>query len=87
MAEFSGWGPTDDGRIKPDLVGNGMFLMSTYADYPHYAAAAGTSMAAPNVTGSLVLLQEHYEDTYGASNFMRASTLKALVIHSGRRGG
>ncbi len=56
MAVFSGWGPTDDGRIKPDLVGNGMFLMSTYADYPHYAAAAGTSMSAPNVTGSLVFI-------------------------------
>ena len=87
MAVFSGWGPTDDGRIKPDIVGNGMFLMSAFADYPHYAAAAGTSMSAPNVTGSLLLLQEHYQDINGAGNFMRAATLKALAIHTADEAG
>jgi hypothetical protein len=87
MAEFSGWGPTDDGRIKPDVVGNGMFLISAWSDSPFYAAAAGTSMSAPNVTGSLLLLQEHYQDIYGAGNFMRAATLKALVIHTADEAG
>ena len=23
MTEYSGWGPTDDGRIKPDIVADG----------------------------------------------------------------
>lgn len=87
MAEFSGWGPTDDGRIKPDVVGNGMFLISAWSDNPYYAAAAGTSMAAPNVTGSLLLLQEHYQDTHGTDNFMRAATLKALAIHTADEAG
>lgn len=61
MADFSGWGPTDDGRIKPDVVGNGVLLLSAWGDDPFYAAGAGTSMAAPNITGSLLLLQELYE--------------------------
>jgi hypothetical protein len=87
MAPFSGWGPTDDGRIKPDLVGNGVFLISAWPDYPYYAAAAGTSMAAPNVTGSLLLLQEHYENNHGAGNFMRSATLKALAIHTADEAG
>jgi len=87
MADFSSWGPTDDGRIKPDLVGNGMWLYSTWPEYPYYAVAAGTSMSAPNVTGSLVLLQQHYENLHGAGNFMRASTLKALVIHTADEAG
>ncbi|MEE8339653.1 MAG: S8 family serine peptidase [Xanthomonadales bacterium] len=87
MAQFSGWGPTDDGRIKPDLVANGMFLISAWSESPFYAAAAGTSMAAPNVTGSLLLLQEHYQDLYGAGNFMRAATLKALAIHAADEAG
>ena len=43
-------GPAADGRIKPDLVGNGVFLLSTWwPDLPYYAVAAGTSMASPNV--------------------------------------
>ena len=87
MADFSSWGPTDDGRIKPDLVGNGMWLYSTWPEYPYYAVAAGTSMSAPNVTGSLILLQQHYENLHGAGNFMKASTLKALVIHTADEAG
>jgi len=82
MTGFSGWGPTDDGRIKPDLVGNGWLLFSTYGQSPFYAAAVGTSMAAPNVTGSLLLLQQHYQNLHGSGNFMRAATLKALAIHT-----
>ncbi len=87
MSPFSSWGPTDDGRIKPDVVGNGVFLISAWPDSPYYAAAAGTSMAAPNVTGSLLLLQEHYEDIHGAGNFMRSATLKALTIHTADESG
>ncbi len=87
MTDFSDWGPTDDGRIKPDVVANGMFLISAWPDSPYYAAAAGTSMSAPNVTGSLLLLQEHYQDTNGSNNFMRAATLKALAIHTADEAG
>lgn len=87
MLDFSGWGPTDDGRIKPDLVGNGMLLTSTFGQWPYYAAAIGTSMAAPNVTGSLLLLQEHYENLHGSGSFMLASTLKALAIHTADESG
>jgi hypothetical protein len=87
MAPFSSWGPTDDGRIKPDVVGNGVFLISAWPDSPFYAAAAGTSMAAPNVTGSLLLLQEHYEDIHGVDSFMRSATLKALAIHTADEAG
>jgi hypothetical protein len=87
MAPFSSWGPADDGRIKPDLVGNGVFLISAWPDSPYYAAAAGTSMAAPNVTGSLLLLQEHYQDLHGPGNFMRSATLKALAIHTADEAG
>jgi hypothetical protein len=59
--------------------------MSTYGHDPYYAAAVGTSMAAPNVTGSLLLLQQHYQDTH--ASFMRAATLKALAIHTADESG
>jgi len=87
MSPFSSWGPTDDGRIKPDVVGNGIFLISAWHQSPFYAAAAGTSMAAPNVTGSLLLLQEHYENIHGVDSFMRSATLKALAIHTADESG
>jgi len=87
MSEFSSWGPTDDGRIKPDLVGNGVFLFSAWPDPPYYALAAGTSMATPNVTGSLILLQQHYENLNGPGSFLRAASLKALAIHTADEAG
>lgn len=85
MSSFSSWGPTDDGRVKPDLVAAGVNLLSTITN-DSYGALSGTSMSAPNATGSLLLLQELHKNLH-AGNFMRASTLKALAIHSTKETG
>ncbi len=88
MSIFSSWGPSDDGRIKPDICANGVSLYSTVDDNDTaYATFSGTSMAAPSVTGSLILLQEHYQNLNGTGNFMHAATLKALVIHTADEAG
>ncbi len=82
ISSKSGWGPTDDGRIKPDIVANGIDVYSCIGtSTTSYNTISGTSMAAANVTGSLALLQQHYRDTY-AGLFMMSATLKALVIHT-----
>lgn len=87
MSSFSNWGPTDDGRIKPDVVGAGVGIFSSVADADNsYASYNGTSMATPNVAGSLILLQQHYKNL-NSGNFMRAATLKALVIHTADEAG
>ena len=86
MSSFSGWGPTDDGRIKPDIVANGVSLRSTGKDSnTDYYSSSGTSMSAPNATGSMALLQEMYNDSN--STYMNASSLKALVIHTANEAG
>jgi len=79
---FSSWGPTDDGRVKPDLVGNGLNVLSAGSASPtNYITLSGTSMAAPNITGSLLLLQEYYSKR-NKGKFMRAATLKGLACHT-----
>lgn len=86
LASFSSTGPCDDGRIKPDIVTDGVGLYSTYSTADNaYASMSGTSMATPGAAGSLALLQECYHNLHGV--YMRAATLKALVIHSADEAG
>ncbi|MCJ8210376.1 S8 family serine peptidase [Mucilaginibacter sp. RS28] len=79
IAFFSSWGPTDDGRIKPDICGMGVNVLSTGStSTTSYITLSGTSMAAPNVTGSLYLLQEYYSKLNSGA-FMKSATLKGLA--------
>jgi len=86
ISSFSAWGPTDDGRIKPDIAADGVSVTSTSnASNQAYTTYSGTSMSAPSVTGSLVLLQELYNQKNSA--FMRAATLKGLTIGTASEAG
>jgi subtilisin family serine protease len=87
MSSFSAWGPTDDGRIKPDICGNGVQLYSTdsNANNSSYTTLSGTSMAAPSVSGSLLLIQNQYNLNTG--NFLSAAALKAVAIHTADEAG
>ena len=95
ISAFSSQGPTDDFRIKPDICGMGFNVFSTgeiiggnnAAMTPQnqlntntYANMSGTSMSSPNVTGSLALIQQLYNEEHGS--FMLASTLKGLALHT-----
>jgi len=87
IADFSSLGPTNDGRIKPDIVADGVNVTSTWnTSNTAYQTESGTSMATPNTTGSLYLLQEYYNKLH-PSSFMRAATLKGLAIHTADEAG
>ncbi len=80
QAAYSSWGPTDDGRIKPDIVSNGQNLTScSHATDNAYAILSGTSMASPSAAGSVNLIAQEYEIARGSTPW--GSTVKALVIN------
>ncbi|MFZ9718540.1 MAG: S8 family serine peptidase, partial [Chitinophagaceae bacterium] len=86
ISSFSSWGPSDDGRIKPEIVAAGVGLTSSIASSDNaYGTQSGTSMSAPNATGSLILLQEYFRKE--TERFMRSATLKALAIHTANEAG
>jgi hypothetical protein len=86
ITDFSSFGPADDGRIKPDLVANGDQLFSTVCSGDdRYELLSGTSMASPSLSGSLLLIQQHYHNLNKA--YMRAATLKGLAIHTADEAG
>ncbi|MSP84578.1 MAG: T9SS type A sorting domain-containing protein [Flavobacteriaceae bacterium] len=77
----SSQGPTDDNRVKPDITGNGTSVLSANSTgNSSTTTMTGTSMASPNVAGTLLLLQQHYKNA--TTNFMKSATLKGLACHT-----
>ncbi len=82
MSTFSSWGPCDDGRIKPDVVANGVTVYSPIdTSDSAYSSYGGTSMSTPSAAGSAALLSQLYAREFGGRR-LPASLLKALLIHT-----
>ncbi|MBK7141502.1 MAG: S8 family serine peptidase [bacterium] len=86
MTSFSSWGPTDDGRIKPDVVGPGCQstgdggLTSTNTT-TGYTVMCGTSMSAPAVAGVVALMHQQQYLSWGAQAIL-PSSIKAILVNS-----
>ena len=93
IAYFSSWGPTDDGRLKPDISapgcqsnGDGGVTSSTATSNTSYAAFCGTSMASPTTCGVAALILEDFRAQFGPPDPLN-STLKVLLAHTAAERG
>jgi subtilisin family serine protease len=96
MAAFSSRGPTDDGRIKPDLVAPGTNILSTRSSRAsengwgllpagnpqrdYYMYMGGTSMSTPIAAGAVALVRQYIQQVRQHAN-PSAALLKALLVH------
>ncbi|MBT94125.1 MAG: hypothetical protein CMA60_04790, partial [Euryarchaeota archaeon] len=92
LAAFSSRGPTDDNRLKPDIVAPGTFILSALTRYntksvgwmPYnasYVYMGGTSMSTPLTAGATALLLEHLIDNMGHED-PNSSLVKAIFAAS-----
>ncbi len=90
IAIFSSRGWCEDGRIKPDIVAPGTFILSTksskapvdnfwsgYNDY--YAYMGGTSMATPLTAGAVAVAREYMQTEW--SHTPSPAMMKAAIIN------
>lgn len=86
MTNFSGFGPTDDGRIKPDIVAIGQAVDApTNNNDNSYTNWNGTSFSSPAAAGVGVLLQQVKNEFDGG--FLRSDMMKALLINTANEAG
>ncbi|HFH9838734.1 TPA: S8 family serine peptidase [Streptococcus suis] len=57
LSEFTSWGLTADGELKPDVTAPGGAIYSSIND-GKYASMNGTSMASPHVAGAVALIKK-----------------------------
>ena len=86
MTSFSSWGPTHDGRIKPELVAagcqsDGDFGVTSTKPGSGYTTMCGTSMASPVVSGCIALWLQQYRNLHPAQNPL-ASTVKSVFVET-----
>jgi hypothetical protein len=77
-------GPTDDGRIKPDIVGPYDSIYTTTSGGGYTSSFGGTSGATPIVAGAVGLIYEMYRENHFGNNpaktMPHAATVKAILI-------
>lgn len=78
VPSFSSRGPTDDGRIKPDLVAPGVGIISTWKD-GSFRLLSGTSMSTPHISGVVALLLET-DSSLGPADIKSILKINALDL-------
>lgn len=92
LAAFSSRGPTNDGRLKPDVVAPGTNVLSNCSKYKNagklwgpfnedYCYSGGTSMSTPLVAAAATLVRQNLMEKRGIRT-PSASLIKAVLMHT-----
>jgi len=92
LAMFSSRGPTQDGRLKPEIVAPGTNIISVRSQNPKaspmwgvynkdYVYAGGTSMATPLTAGAATVVREVLQKKWSINN-PSAAIVKGVMMHS-----
>ncbi|CAK8054005.1 S8 family serine peptidase [Eupransor demetentiae] len=81
MFNGSSWGPMPDLTLKPDISAPGVGIVSTYGQ-DDYKKAIGTSMAAPHVSGSALLVNQHLKTLNMPSSANLAMVEKLMLMNT-----
>jgi hypothetical protein len=83
LSGSSSCGPVHDGRIKPEIVGMGTSVFSTYTPLNTYSTISGTSMSTPGITGIAALLTQRYKQLNG-NTLPNSSLIKNIACNTAR---
>ena len=81
---FTNFGPTNDGRVKPDVVANGFDVFALGVGQPYVNKLQGTSQAVPMVAGIVALIKEGFSKLRTVAD-PTAAELKAVLLHTASR--
>jgi hypothetical protein len=80
ISALSSRGPAYDGRIKPELIADGVNVYST-SEFNSYELRSGSSMAAPSVSGTLAQLYQAYR-LLNAGNDPPNALMRGVLLNS-----
>lgn len=82
LSEFTNWGLSAGGYMKPDITAPGGHIYSTQTMGNTFGDMSGTSMATPHVTGAIGVIRTRLNEILFAGEEHKATLTKTILMNS-----